>query len=292
MYAMRFMVRPTAGLTFRILPGSILDIATYPFVPPTTLSGFLRRLAMMSAGFEFPNTGPNDANTPFYALPRQLIALGAYPVGACTRPPHRTYRKGPRDFGHSAFSSIYRGRSRGPENIQLHTWEYLVAEAFVGYVVSEECEILGRLATVRGYGAKLGKEGYAFVEDVSGPCALEGMEIQAQPSTVVPADALFESNPQVAADVFTLYSFVWRDTTAAHHQATQRRRRRKTEDGEQVFSRDPFDPHPSPIGGYRPFVVALLRPDTSVRLDVWQYDEIVIPAALIKILQGETDNDQ
>ena len=40
MYAMRFTLRATAGVTFRILPGSILDIATYPFVPPRHCRGF------------------------------------------------------------------------------------------------------------------------------------------------------------------------------------------------------------------------------------------------------------
>jgi len=292
MYAMHFTIRPTAGLTFRILPGSILDIATYPFVPPTTLSGFLRRLAMLSAGVVFPNTGPNDESTPFYALPRQLIALGAYPVGACTRPPHRTYRKGPRDLGHSAFSAIYRGRSRGPENIQLHTWEYLVAEAFDGYVVSDDSAGLTRLAAVRGYGAKLGKEGYAFVEDVSGPFTLERNETQAHSSTIVPADALFESNPQVAADVFTLHSFLWRDPVTAHRQPMQGRRRRRTEDTERVFSQDPFEPYPSSIVGYKPFVAALLRPSANVVLDFWYQGETFIPAQLITILQGGTDNGQ
>jgi len=34
---LEFTIQPTAALTFRILPGSILNIATYPFVPPTTL---------------------------------------------------------------------------------------------------------------------------------------------------------------------------------------------------------------------------------------------------------------
>ena len=291
MYAMRFTLRATAGVTFRILPGSILDIATYPFVPPTTLSGFLRRLAMLQAGLDFPNTGPNDDNTPFYALPRHLIALGAYPVGAYTRPPHRTYRKGPRDLGHSAFSSIYRERSRGTENIQLHTWEYLMAETFVGYVASEDRVGLTRLTALHGYGAKLGKEGYAFVEEVSGPFTLEHTETQARPSVIAPADALFEKNPQAATDVFTLYSFVWRGTTTEQSQTVQRRRRKAAE-AERVYSSDPFDPYPSPIVGYRPFVAALLGQEASVRLDFWYAAETFVPAALIHVLQGEMDNGQ
>ena len=48
MYCLKLKIIPMAAMTFRILPGSILNIATYPFVPPTTLSGFLRRLGMLS----------------------------------------------------------------------------------------------------------------------------------------------------------------------------------------------------------------------------------------------------
>jgi hypothetical protein len=281
MYVMTFNLKPTAGLTFRILPGSILDIATYPFVPPTTLSGFLRRLAMMSAGLEFPNTGPNDESTPFYALPRELISLGAYPIGVCTRPAHRTYRKGPRDLGHTAFSAIYRGKASGRENIQLHTWEYLLADELTGYVVSEDGEELNRLAELIGYGAKLGKEGYAFVESVDGPIKLERAKTQAKPSTVVPADELFGKNPQAAADVFTLYSFVWRATDGDPSQSKGL---------ERVYSSNPFDQHPSPIVAYKPFVAALPDPNLNVTLDFWHHGEVFIPAALTDVLQGEVSN--
>lgn len=288
MYVMAFTLKPTAGLTFRILPGSILDIATYPFVPPTTLSGFLRRLTMMSAGLEFPNTGPNDENTPFYALPREFIALGAYPRGPCTRPAHRTYRKGPRDLGHTAFSAIYRGKTR--ENIQLHTWEYFLADEFTGYVVSEDGEQLNRFAEVLGYGAKLGKEGYAFVENVMGPHKLERAEIQACPSTIVPADELFPKNPQAAADVFNLYSFVWRGASSTQSQAKKSGKRKKAADQERTSSRCPFDEYPSPIVGYKPFVAALVDSRFSVELDFWHCGDIFIPAALVNILQGEVSN--
>ena len=291
MYVMTFNLTPTAGLTFRILPGSILDIATYPFVPPTTLSGFLRRLAMISAGLEFPNTGPNDEYTPFYALPHELIAVGAYPVGVWTRPVHRTYRKGPRDLGHTAFSALYRGKSRGPENIQLHTWEYLLGEKFTGYVVSKSYEDLTRLGGLIGYGAKLGKEGYAFVESIAGPFELEHTEIRANPSTVIPADELFRKIPQVPADIYTLYSFEWRSPNADRGQPRQPRSRKKATGPEQIYSGDPFDQYPSPIVGYKPFVAAQLGPNVSVTLDFLHHGELFIPAALIDLLQGELSNE-
>lgn len=290
MYVMIFNLKPTAALTFRILPGSILDIATYPFVPPTTLSGFLRRLAMMSAGIEFPNTGPNDANTPFYALPRELIALGAYPTGTRTRPPHRTYRKGPHDLGHTAFSAIYREASRR-ENIQLHTWEYLLAEQLMGYVISENSQELTRLIGLIGYGAKLGKEGYAFVESTEGPYELARGEIQGKPSTVVPADEVFTKNPQAAADVYTLYSYVWRDPNPDQGQTRVTRQRRQRSGLAGIYSRNAFDQHPSPIVGYKPFVATFLNSNLSVTLDFWSHGEIFIPAMLIDVLRGEVSDE-
>jgi len=39
MYCLEFTIQPTAALTFRILPGSILNIATYPLYR-LLLSGF------------------------------------------------------------------------------------------------------------------------------------------------------------------------------------------------------------------------------------------------------------
>jgi hypothetical protein len=293
MYVMTFHLKPTAGLTFRILPGSILDIATYPFVPPTTLSGFLRRLAMMSVGLEFPNTGPNDENTPFFALPRELIALGAYPAGACTRPAHRTYRKGPRDLGHTAFSSIFRGKAKATENIQLHTWEYLIAEDLVGYVASENGEELNRLAGLVGYGAKIGKEGFAFVTSVSGPFPLSRAEVQAKPSTVAPADELFRRNTRVVADVYPLYSFVWRGLAVEQSQAGKKGSRAKATQQAREYSSSSFDQHPSPITKYKPFVAAWLdnHNHSGVTLDFWHDDNVFIPASLLDILRGEISDE-
>jgi hypothetical protein len=190
-----------------------------------------------------------------------------------------------------AFSSIYRGKANARENIQLHTWEYFLADEFIGYVVSENGEELNRFAGVIGYGAKLGKEGYAFIEKVSEPFKLEFAEIQAHPSTIVPADKLFSKNPQAAADVFNLYSFVWRSANSDQGQAKKPGKHKKAAVQERTFSQSPFDQYPSPIVGYKPFVAALLDSSFSVRLDYWHHGETFIPAALLDVLQGEVSNE-
>jgi hypothetical protein len=87
MHALALWIRPTSALTFRVLPGSIRDIATYPFVPPTTLSGWLRRLFWAREGLLPPDW--KEGNAPrFYVLPRRYVPLGAYPVGGMEGSPH------------------------------------------------------------------------------------------------------------------------------------------------------------------------------------------------------------
>src|SRR5262245_18293599 len=104
MHLLTVDIQPTAALTFRILPGSILDICTYPFVPPTTLSGFLRRLTMLAAGIDVPGTAVDDA--PYSVLPPALITLGAYPFPGQRGIVHRTHRTGMKDFTDTTFTRI------------------------------------------------------------------------------------------------------------------------------------------------------------------------------------------
>lgn len=187
MYALALWIRPTSALTFRILPGSILDIATYPFVPPTTLSGFLRRLFWAKAGAVPPDL--KEGNAPrYYVLPREFIPLGAYPVGGYRI--HRTYRHGPRALGHDQFSRLRReGKTPKGGDLQLHTWEYLQAEAFLGAILAESGESLEPFGGLEGFGWKLGKEGFAYLEQVEGPVEVKVGEAEAEPLTPLRPEA-------------------------------------------------------------------------------------------------------
>jgi len=175
-YALALRIRPTSHLTFRILPGSILDIATYPFVPPTTLSGWLRRLWVLKEKGEVP--GLREGNAPrYYVLPRRYIPLGAYPVGWYQV--HRTYRHGPRAFNHQEFSKMRReGKSPKGGDLQLHTWEYLLTEGFLGAVLAEKEEDLKGVKKLVGYGFKLGKEGFGVLEEAEGPFPVEPARVR------------------------------------------------------------------------------------------------------------------
>ena len=254
-------------MTFRILPGSILNIATYPFVPPTTLSGYLRRVAMLSARLDIPETTINKDNPPFYTLPRNLVALGAYPVTDTCTGIHRTYRKGMRSFNHDVFSRLYVEKDKA--NFQLHTWEYLIAEKLIGYVVSESKSDLRKFQQIKGMGCKLGKEGFAVVEDVSPPIELKRETKTAKPSTIVPMEALLQSGEFVnGCDIYNLYRYQWSSVE------------RNT---------DSFSNHSSAIEGFVPFVGGYYPPqsNSAATLEYCTNGEINIPTSLVDLIRGE-----
>jgi hypothetical protein len=273
MYCLKLTLQPTAALTFRILPGSILNIATYPFVPPTSLSGFLRRLAMMSAGRGIPETKINKDNPLTYLLPYSYVALGAYQTQSSLAGIHRTYRKGMREFTHDDFSRLYLGESKA--NFQLHTWEYLITEELVGYVVSESAKQLSQIQDLESYGCYMGKEGYAVLTSVSKVIQLQQRAIAAYPSTIAPMDTLIQSNQIVSGyDIYNLYHYNWLHEAQAQSDA----------DGL-------FGHQPTPVNGFIPFVASYFPKDMGnpPTLDYYTNDEdIFIPVSLISLLRGET----
>ena len=169
---------------------------------------------MLEVG-HLPETTVKDPD--YYALPPQLCTLGAYPK-MNEHHIHTTKRQGIRSFNHNAFSRIVRHQST-KEVYQLHTWEYLFAERLIGYVVSENEQLLSELKTVENFGCKIGKEGYAFVDKVSGPTQLVLEQTQAKPDTLLPGAALVG----VPCEAFPLYRYAWgtgasQNTNLAHFQ--------------------------------------------------------------------------
>lgn len=273
MYCVELTLQPTAALTFRILPGSILNIATYPFVPPTSLSGFLRRLGMMSVGLDIPETKINKDNPPTYLLPQHYITVGAYQTRSKWSGVHRTYRKGMREFTHDDFSKLYLDGDKA--NFQLHTWEYLITEELVGYVVAESAERLKQIQNLEAYGCYIGKEGYAVLTEVSEVIELERQTITAYPSTIAPMDVLIQSNQLIGGcDIYNLYRYNWLPKA-------------QTQSDLDGF----FGHQPTSVDGFIPFVSAYFPRDTGnpPTLDYYTNgEEIFIPASLIHLLKGET----
>jgi hypothetical protein len=255
MHYVEVQIRPTSALTFRQIPGSILHIATYPFLPPTTMSGFLRRLLLCQAGYPLPAT--QVKNPDYYALPPGYHVLGALPCPRTAYRIHTTRRQGIRSFNHAAFSRIVRAPKQ-KEVYQLHTWEYLLVGDLTGYVVSEEADALNLLRKVENAGCKIGKEGYAFVESVSEVRELQQERARAAPSSFVPAELLRGA----AYTLYALYRYEWKKGAMA-----------------DLFAAPDA---PSPVQGFVPFRAAVT--DSAVELDSYTDGQVYIPVGLLEYL--------
>ncbi len=257
MYCLSLDIRPTSGLTFRRLPSAILHISTYPFLPPTTMSGWLRRLLMLSAG-HYPETAVKKPA--YYALPPDYHVLGAYPKPKprLSYYVHTTRRQGVRSFTHNAFSRVLRYHKK--EVYQLHTWEYLIVERLQGYVLHKDVEALELLRQVINYGCKIGKEGFAYLEDVSEIKLLERKKIEANPNVLVPALDLVG----YPSDIFSLYRYQFKPS--------------------QKFNPDLREPIPSEITGFVPFQAGW--PAEAIELDYYTDGNIYLPVSWTEVLNG------
>lgn len=279
MHYIQLDFRPTGGLTFRRMPGSILHIATYPFLPPSTMSGYLRRLLMLAKGY-YPNTTVGDA--PYYVLPWPLYhVLGAYPVPRHAYRVHITRRHGPKyQTKHTVFSKLVRvrpdrGGERNEQQLQLHTWEYLFVERLRGYVLSEESAALERLHSIVNLGSKVGKEGYAYVETISDVRPLRRERVSAIPSVLTPATELVGK----PADFVFLYRHALTDEKSNPIAGFG-----AIEDDEalaDVLSKL-TDETPNPIAGFVPFWAGW--PAEPVALDYWTDGEVFFPVAVLEVL--------
>lgn len=190
-WAAEVRLRPTGPLTFRQMPSGPLHIMSYPFLPPTTLSGFLERVRMVAAGGDWPGYGADwyAKKTPGFTLTLgpEYRALGAFPpIGAWSI--HTTRRHGPKDFKHREFSRIHRDHkafkatNRNQDAVfQLHHWDYLFCDILTGWVAARTPEPLAELATLTGFGGMAGKEGYLVVESVGEPRECPWTEGKFQP---------------------------------------------------------------------------------------------------------------
>jgi len=252
MFGLRVILRPTAPLTFRRIPFSTLEMLTYPFLPPTTLSGFLDRTLRLARGQALPDFS-NAGKTTFYALPQSYHVLGALADPGPTIVP--TTRHGVRDLGHVAFSRLHQPQQKtSKENYQLYRWEYLFTDALVGYVLHEDEESLEPLFEILNFGCKLGKEGWAYVEHIDGPFALEVQREKARPSCLVPAIEAFGGSTHM----YPLYRYAWREAGATAHV---------------------LGGGPAPIDGFVPFLAAVV--DSPLELDYYRGNGATIPVSLL-----------
>ena len=310
MYCLQMDIHPTSGLTFRRMPSSILHISTYPFLPPSTMSGWLRRLMMLRRGV-YPET--EVKNPPTYVLPRPPYhVLGAYPEPHDACRIHTTYRHGPRvQHRHTFFSKLQReslptASQRNVVQLQLHTWEYLFTERLRGYVVSEETAPLEALQSTVNLGCKLGKEGYGYLESVSQVQELVLERASAMPNVLVPASALVG----MPSTIYALYRHEHDGGISLRDDSTDgstarltdrltprqplRQAQERPREGRLPKSSPNSDPSagsvgaltevlgrevPNPVAGFVPFRAGW--PDRAVELDYWTDGETFIPQATL-----------
>ncbi|KAA3663958.1 MAG: hypothetical protein DWQ04_08155 [Chloroflexi bacterium] len=259
MYGITLTIRPTGGLTFRRMPSAILHISTYPFLPPTTMSGWLRRLIMMANSGEYPNTAVKKPS--YFALPSDYYVLGAYPKPFYKGRIHTTKRHGPMfQSKHAVFSRLYRNKKDegNYEKLQLHTWEYLMVEKLHGYVLHENKIALEAFQQLVNYGSKIGKEGFAYLETVSDVKLLKQETTTAQSATLLPGEKMIGRQ----GTLYPLYRY-------QYQQKLQ---------GDSDLGK----PTPSAIEGFVPFWAGWA--DEPIKLDFWTDGEMYVPVALLEAL--------
>ena len=205
-WAIEIEMQPAGPLTFRQMPSGLLHIMSYPFMPPTTMSGFLRRLMDLAEGGDWTGYGKDwFGKGPGKGFTRTLEpdcrALGAFP------PPknwtiHKSRRHGPKHFKHHEFSQLLRTGHK--ENYELHHWDYLFCESLTGWVVARNRAALQRFAGLKNFGGKAGKEGYLVVRRIQAPRELPLLEGRYAPMGLVTPP----SRP-VSGRFFNLYGHWW-----------------------------------------------------------------------------------
>ena len=256
-YGVTLKIRPTGGLTFRRLPSAILHISTYPFMPPSTMSGWLRRLYFMSNGV-FPETKVKKPD--YYVMPPEFHVLGAYPMHNQDNQKcyhiHTTKRHGVRAFNHNAFSRITGGRTTH-EVYQLHTWEYLFVDLFQGIVLHKKPEVLELMKTLVNHGCKCGKEGFAYLDMVSDVTEYSLTQSSGRPTVPATGEELIGK----PADLFLAY--------------------RHEFDEKYKTDLDPSQLEVSQVKGFVP--TWLGWPDASVELEYLTDNNHLIPAGMVEI---------
>ncbi len=254
-YGVILTVRATGALTFRRIPSAILHISSYPFIPPSTLSGWLRRLYMLSTGF-YPETKVKKPD--YYVMPSDYHILGAYPLPEPRKSfqIHTTKRQGIRSFNHAAFSRLSRVHTN-KEVYQLHTWEYLLVDRFKGFVLHKEAEPLAEFKNLQNFGSKCGKEGYAFLEEVSEVMRFERTVTSASPNTPAVGTELMG----LPADMFVAY----------RHEHCDNKRGEK----------HPSAPEPSGVKGFTS--IWLGWPSEMVEMEYFSDGKHHIPAGMLEV---------
>ncbi|MGD6806544.1 MAG: hypothetical protein ACQCN4_06260 [Candidatus Bathyarchaeia archaeon] len=264
LYVKKLAITPTSVLSFRKLPMSHKTIASYSFIPPTVLSGFLYRLIRLSRGETLPTPkvfkNEEPVNSEYFILENYLtspdtvgvFSLGAYPLYFANFSSFRMgyqdislgitfasdlipFRKKREDIAtllqnsdkfekpEEILKEVDKSRNdyrylKAIENIMAYfqnegtlseqvipkittyykkmrraplQWEFTVSDNYFAYLVSKSKEKLSIFDSLNNYGYKIGKEGSAFISNISETQELNINTGKFRSSVVVPLEAGF-----------------------------------------------------------------------------------------------------
>ncbi|MBF0508595.1 MAG: hypothetical protein HQK57_06675 [Deltaproteobacteria bacterium] len=182
-------------------------------MPPTTMSGFLKRLLLIADGKDWPGYDedwfrPQDQSGEYtITLGREFRCLGAFPAHDQWTI-HKTRRHGPKTTRHTEFSQIVRviksKTKKKTNDYQLHHWDYLFCDLLTGWVASYDREALEALQELKNFGGKAGKEGYVYVCRIDGPKEAWLKEGEFKPLGLVPQPCR-----PVSGTYYNLYGHHW-----------------------------------------------------------------------------------
>lgn len=275
-------ITPTSSVTFRKVPLSHKIIGSYPFVPPTTLSGFLYRVLKLARSEDLPSPKAFSSQEPdiekYYILEVKkdtdgINSLGAYSTHSKTST-FGSFRIGYQHIGKGYSTtdglrifdpsyedliglikerteegklkkedlgifknefrksgennyylrSVYKGLRTGYQGIpkfsvfrkekrkQPLDWYFCVADRFNGFLVSMQKEHLAFFDHIKNYGFKIGKEGFAFISDISDILSLKRKEGVFSSSVIIPLDPTIKhTKVQEPRDPESVYYFSRRE---------------------------------------------------------------------------------
>lgn len=195
-------------------------VFSYPFIPPTTFSGYLARVYLISKHLREGNkdslsmlrehiTERGEKHSPLLLTKFvDCIVLGAYPITRRIGDAF-TYRQGSRlgilgDEDRFKFIRFKRDMGRGTR-YWLIRWQWRIFEELTGYVLSKSSIELEKMNSICGYGFKIGYEGFTFVKDIKGPYELQKATGKYLPS--VPLVLSLTRPFSVKGNCYTLYRY-------------------------------------------------------------------------------------
>ncbi|MEM3437756.1 MAG: hypothetical protein QXP55_04395 [Nitrososphaerales archaeon] len=205
-------------------PRQEVIVESYPFIPPTTFSGFLARVYLLSRWLRHNDKSCLDElrkhlKEKYKQGPLLLskyvpcVVLGAFGdihcIGSCLtrRQGHKPEirlrdRKEEDEF---KFTRFKRNLTGGTQYWPL-LWRWYASESLTGYVLFEDKNEFKKLLLTKGYGFKIGYEGFAFVRELDEPRQLRQVWGRYKPS--VPVVLQVNDRPAlIEGQYYTLYKY-------------------------------------------------------------------------------------